>query len=117
MEAKKEKFLELLYLNMGYMSKTCQKMNITRQTVFYWAQKDEEFKSALEDVEESLIDYTESKLFELIKDKNPTAIIFHLKTKGKKRGYVERNEFEHNLREGINVNIKSNWNPGDNNEP
>ena len=117
MDTKKEKFLELLYLNMGNISETCRKMKITRQAVFYWAQRDEDFKIAFVEVEESLIDYTESKLFELIKEKNPTAIIFYLKTKGKKRGYVERSEFEHNLREGINVNIKSNWNPGDNNEP
>jgi hypothetical protein len=31
----------------------------------------------------------------LIKDKNVSAVIFHLKTKGRKRGYIERHEHDH----------------------
>jgi hypothetical protein len=44
---------------------------------------------------ELLLDLAESKLAENIKDNDNTAIIFYLKTKGKKRGYIERNEVEH----------------------
>jgi hypothetical protein len=37
-------------------------------------------------------------LHKQIQDGNPTSTIFYLKTKGKKRGYIERQEFAH---EGI----------------
>ena len=51
----------------------------------------------MNDVDESLIDFSESKLLEQINDGNLTAIIFHLKTKGKKRGYVEKSESDMNV--------------------
>jgi hypothetical protein len=70
---------------------------------------DEEYREAVESISDKALDHVESKLFQLIdgatrevvagdeivtiKDSpNPTACIFYLKTKGKKRGYVERQE-------------------------
>ena len=73
----------------GNVTATCASLEIDRTTFFKWKQKYPELEQMLSDVDESLIDYTESKLLEKIQDGNLTAIIFHLKTKGKKRGYVE----------------------------
>ena len=50
------------------------------------------------------LDFAESKLYELVDDKHPTAIIFLLKTKGKDRGYVERQEFD--IEGGLNLNVE-----------
>jgi len=50
---------------------------------------------------EIALDYGESKLFELIADKNPAAVIFFLKTKGKKRGYIEQPGYELPPDEGV----------------
>ena len=51
------------------------------------------------------IDFVESKLFELFKEKNTTATIFYLNTKAKKRGYVERQEVEHTGVQPIQIEV------------
>jgi hypothetical protein len=47
---------------------------------------------------ERFLDFLESKLVEQINGGNTTSIIFALKTKGKNRGYVERQEIVHDGR-------------------
>lgn len=74
------------------VSATCTALNIDRSTFISWRTKYSELDKLLTEVEESLVDFSESKLLEQIQDGNLTAIIFHLKTKGKKRGYVEQIE-------------------------
>jgi hypothetical protein len=55
-------------------------------------ESDEQFKKDVEDISSMAIDICEAELWKLIKEGNSTAIIFFLKTKGKVRGYVERQE-------------------------
>jgi len=53
------------------------------------------------------IDHVESALMQkIIQEKDTTAIIFYLKTKGKKRGYVERQEFEHCVGKNVIIEFK-----------
>lgn len=95
----------------GIITTAANNSGIARSTFYKWQEDDPVFKKAVEDVQEAAIDYVESKLFEKIKgvsigkhnaegelvvyDVPPsdTAIIFYLKTKAKKRGYIERQEF------------------------
>lgn len=70
--------------------------NISRTTFYKWRAEDEKLEEALRSAEEELVDFSESKLMEQISEGNLTAIIFHLKTKGKKRGYIEGVEVDDN---------------------
>ena len=89
---KKEKFIELFFAKTGNISLLCKAIGIHRSTYYEWISKDEEFKKKVEIEREGLIDFAESKLFNLIDDKNVTAIIFFLKTRAKDRGYIEKIE-------------------------
>ena len=63
-----------------------------------WMENDSQYKKAVKDIENVALDFAESQLHQQIKGGNPTSTIFYLKTKGKKRGYIERQEISH---EGI----------------
>jgi hypothetical protein len=56
-------------------------------------QDDVDYKSAVDSIADIALDFAENKLHQSIKKGSDTATIFFLKTKGKKRGYVERPEF------------------------
>lgn len=71
---------------------TCKALGINRTTFYNWRKRSEKLDAMLEEVEESIIDYAESKLVEHIQEGDTTCLIFFLKTKGKKRGYVEKVE-------------------------
>jgi hypothetical protein len=108
----KKAMIEALKKSLGVVKTACVVVGIARQTHYRWLEEDPEYKLATEDIGEEAIDFVESKLFEKIegisvsqgiddqgKSKvytvppSDTAIIFYLKTKGKKRGYIERTEF------------------------
>ena len=60
-------------------------------------------------MENITLDFAESQLHNQIKSGNTSATIFYLKTKGKKRGYVEKSELD--ITSGdepikININIE-----------
>jgi len=94
----KKAMLEALEKSLGVVTSACKNVGIVRSTHYLWLDTDPEYKKAVDDISNVALDYAESKLHSQITKENPTAIIFYLKTKGKKRGYVERQEISH---EGI----------------
>ena len=106
---KKEAMLSALEKSLGVVTVACKQADIHRSTYYKWLNEDEDFAKAVKDIENIALDFGESQLHKQIGDGNTSATIFFLKTKGKKRGYVERNELD--LTSGdepikINVNIK-----------
>jgi len=89
---KQNLMLEMLEKSAGNVSVACKKVGISRQTHYQWSDDSDTYKSKVEDIQEGLIDFAETKLMEQIKEGNTTASIFFLKTKGKGRGYVEKVE-------------------------
>lgn len=67
----------------------CRQINVGRQTFYNWMKNDSVFKRDFEDAEDSLLDFAEGKLMNLIDEKSVPAILFMLKCKGKERGWIE----------------------------
>lgn len=88
----KKALVEALEKSLGVVSTACKAAGISRDTHYRWLKEDPEYKAQVEELSEVAIDFAESHLHKLIKDGNPAATIFFLKTKGKSRGYVERQE-------------------------
>lgn len=109
----KKVVIEALSECHGIVTDACRKTGTARSTFYQWLNDDTKFKAAVEEVQEQAIDFVEGKLFQKVngvlatsrndEDGEPivyeippsdTAIIFYLKTKAKKRGYVERTEIQ-----------------------
>lgn len=90
----KKALIEALKQSLGVVTTACDNIGITRQTYYYWLKNDEEFRKEVEDLENITLDFAESQLHQQIKDGSVAATIFYLKTKGKKRGYIEKSELD-----------------------
>jgi len=93
-DTKKDAMLQALERSLGIVTTACNAVGINRSTHYDWMRKDPEYKKAVKSIEDRTLDFAESHLHKLIKEGNPAATIFFLKTKGKARGYVERQEIE-----------------------
>jgi len=91
---KQKAMLEALEKTAFNVSSACKMVGIDRQTHYNWLGKFGIYKKQCEEIQESLIDFAESQLLKKMKKEDLGAIIFFLKTKGKKRGYTERIETE-----------------------
>lgn len=93
LSAKQKAFIKVFSEKAGCnISVTCKKIKITRMTYYNWLDSNAEFKALIDEAQESLVDYAETKLHQSIMEGNLTATIFYLKTKGKNRGYIETQE-------------------------
>ena len=90
----KKAMLDALEKTLGVVTSACKSVDIARQTHYRWLQEDKEYKAAVDELSDVAIDFAESQLHKQIREGNSTATIFFLKTKGKKRGYVERQEVD-----------------------
>lgn len=86
-------FLNALERSAGIVVTACKSTGVARPTYYKWLNSDKAFKDKADEVQEIQIDIVESSLLSRIREKDTTATIFYLKTKAKKRGYVERQEF------------------------
>ena len=100
----KKQLLKALEKSMGIVTNACKIVKLDRTTFYRYYKEDEEFANDVDDIQDYVLDFAESKLLENIKDKKETSIIFFLKTKGRKRGYIEKTETDITTN-GKDVNI------------
>ena len=101
MDMNKRMMISALEKTLGVVTSACKIVGIARSTHYNWYDNDRDYRDAVDDISNIALDFAESKLHEMIQDKDTTSTIFYLKTKGKKRGYIERNEIDHNGQSGI----------------
>lgn len=88
----KKSYIEAIKASRGLVTLAAEMLGVSRCAVYAATKRWPEVREALEDARERMLDFTESKLMEKVKDGDTTAIIFTLKTLGRSRGYVERME-------------------------
>lgn len=91
---------------MGVVTTAAKKVGIERTTHYRWMKDDDQYKNQVEDIQNVVLDFAESALYKMVENHNPAATLFLLKTKGKKRGYIERQEIEHSSDVETNVTFE-----------
>jgi hypothetical protein len=91
-EHNKKEVLNALEKSFGIVTTACKTVGVSRTQFYQWLKDDQEFKKQVNDLQNVTLDMAESQLHKQILNGNTTATIFYLKTKGKNRGYIERQE-------------------------
>lgn len=86
--------IEALKQSLGVVTSACDAVGISRQTHYQWLKSDEEYAAAVDDIANVALDFAESALYKKIKEGDTASTIFYLKTKGKGRGYIEKQQIE-----------------------
>jgi len=93
-EHHKKAMIEALEKSLGVVTAACKSVGIGRTTHYMWLDQDPEYKRAVQEISDVALDFAETHLHKQIKEGSSTSTIFYLKTKGKKRGYIERQEVD-----------------------
>jgi len=104
---KKLAMLKALEKSLGVVTPACKNVDISRETHYRWLKEDAEYKAAVESTDDIAIDFAESNLHQQIKKGVPSSTIFYLKTKAKKRGYIEKQEIDHNVNDISGIKLIS----------
>lgn len=79
----------------GIMAHAARKLGLDRSTLHKRIHENQNLKDALDEAKETNLDVAETKLMQAINKGELAAVFFYLKTQGKRRGYIERHEFDH----------------------
>ena len=86
------KIIDAIQASNGLLTLAAKKAGVGYTTIWRYTQDYPSVKQAVIEAKEKMLDFAEGKLYEKIKEGDNAAIIFYLKTQGKKRGYIERQE-------------------------
>ena len=88
----------------GNITSVARSLGVSRTTIYNFINRHVKCQYALDEAREIMIDNIESALYSKALSGDTTSQIFFLKTQGKRRGYVERNEITG--KDGQDVTIK-----------
>ena len=93
----------------GNVSAVARSFGVSRNAVQRRIDGNERLQEALREARETMLDNAERTLYDEATDGNTTALIFFLKTQGKSRGYIERQEHTGADGGAINIAYVNDW--------
>jgi len=100
-ELHKKKLLIALEKSLGIVTHACKEVGISRNQFHVYYREDEEFRKAVDDINEITLDFVENELFKKIKQGSEKAITFYMRYKARKRGYTDelniKGEIDHRV--------------------
>ena len=88
-ELYKKKLLDALEKSLGIVTPACKEVGISRNQFYVYYREDEEFKKAVDDINDITLDFVENQLLRKIKEGSERSIMFYMKYKARKRGYTD----------------------------
>ena len=92
MQVRKQAVLDALAKTLGVVTSACRLAEVPRSVFYEWIAADPDFAKSVKELEDVALDFAETSLFKQIQKGEAAATIFYLKTKGKRRGFIERQE-------------------------
>lgn len=92
----------------GNVATIARNLGVSRTAIIKFVAKSPTLTEQLSDAREGMLDHAESKLYEAIDKGEAYALCFFLKTQGKRRGYVERQELTGADGEGVQIQFVEN---------
>ena len=89
-----KKFLKKLDEVNGNISKACKALGIDRKTYYNWKNSNDDFRDRAEEVIDKILDDIEDVVYTKALEGDLKAAFFVLKTKGKKRGWSEKDKID-----------------------
>jgi len=105
-----EQVIEAIRKSHGLLATAARDLGVTRQTVYNYVKRYRRVAHAVDEARDSILDMAEGQLFSAVQKGSIPAMMFLLKTVGRTRGYVDRQEITG--ADGQALKIKLDW--GDN---
>jgi|TARA_R110002020_G_scaffold448292_1_gene661038 predicted DNA-binding transcriptional regulator AlpA len=105
-QVNKETMIEALEVSLGIVTEACNKTGLSRTQHYKWYNEDEDYKQKVDSISNKFIDFAETHLKKQIESGSVQATTFFLRTRGRKRGYNEKQEIDLTSgEERIKINI------------
>lgn len=94
-----QQMIDAIRATRGMLTLAAKRLGCAPDTVYRYVREYATVAQALRDERASVTDMAELALYKAIQEGEGWAVCFYLKTQGKERGYVERQEIEHRIRD------------------
>lgn len=106
----REELINTIWLAKGNVTEAARMLHVTSRTIHNYAERYVTVKQAIDDArviwDNELLDEAEAQLLSQVKQRRAWAIKYALSTKGKQRGYIERQELSHMGEDGGPIEIR-----------